>query len=83
MCNLNTLGLRTYVCSGRPSKLTERGRFQIVRKIKNEPKLTSTQLAAHIKEDFSKDAHSKIVPRLLHEAQEWQMRMAYAKKILK
>lgn len=54
--------------SGRPRKLTERERVQIVRKVKVEPKITSTQLAASIKEDFGKEVHSKTVRRLLHEA---------------
>lgn len=54
--------------SGRPRKLTERERVQVVRKVKVDPKITSTQLAANIKEDFGKDVHPKTVRRMLHEA---------------
>ncbi|XP_017488639.1 PREDICTED: uncharacterized protein LOC108376890, partial [Rhagoletis zephyria] len=45
--------------TGRPRKLSTRECAQIVRKVKSNPKITSTQITAEIKEAFGKDVHSK------------------------
>ncbi|XP_053946636.1 uncharacterized protein LOC128855611 [Anastrepha ludens] len=53
---------------GRPRKLTERERAQVIRKVKRDPKITSSQVAAEVKAEIGKYVHFKTVQRVLHEA---------------
>ncbi|GBP11148.1 Transposable element Tcb1 transposase [Eumeta japonica] len=54
--------------SGRPRALTDRESKQIVRKVKENPKKTSTEIAAEVKHEFGKAIHPMTVRRVLHEA---------------
>lgn len=54
--------------TGRPRILSDRECKQIVPKVKMDPKTTSTQIAAEVKEDFGKDVHAMTIRRVLHEA---------------
>lgn len=54
--------------TGRPRALTDRESIQIVRKIKQNPKKTSTEIAAEVQEEFGKNVHPMTVRRVLHEA---------------
>lgn len=54
--------------TGRPRKLSAREEVQIVRKIKKNPKISSTQVAAECLEEMDKEIHPKTVRRTLHRA---------------
>ncbi|KAL7736041.1 hypothetical protein ACLKA6_003779 [Drosophila palustris] len=60
--------LQTAKRKGRPSILTDQENSQIVKKIKKDPRITSTQIAAEVKEEFGKDVHPMTIRRVLHEA---------------
>lgn len=67
--------------SGRPRILSNRECKQIVRKVKIDPKTTSTQIAAEVKEDFGKDVHAMTIRRVLHEA-DYSSRVARRKPLI-
>lgn len=54
--------------TGRPRKLTAREETNIIRKIKKNPKTTSTELAAECLEELGKEIHPKTVRRTLQLA---------------
>lgn len=54
--------------TGRPRKLTAREESLLVRKIKRNPKITSSQVSAEIREEIGKEIHPKTVRRTLHRA---------------
>ena len=54
--------------TGRPKALSSRERTQVLRMVKVNPKISSTQIAAEVKQDFGKDIHPITVRRALHEA---------------
>uniref|UniRef100_A0A034VZC4 Transposable element Tc1 transposase n=1 Tax=Bactrocera dorsalis TaxID=27457 RepID=A0A034VZC4_BACDO len=54
--------------TGRPQVLSDREKQHIVRKVKKDPKISSTQIAAEVKNEFGKDIHAMTVRRVLHSA---------------
>lgn len=54
--------------TGRPRSLSSRKCSQIIRKVKLNPKISSAQITAEIKQELGKDVHPITVRRALHEA---------------
>lgn len=77
----NTASLQSEKRTGRPKALSDRERIQIVRKVKNNPKISSTQIAAEVKEEMGKDIHPITVRRTLHEAN-YSSRVARRKPLI-
>lgn len=53
--------------TGRPLALIDQGRTQIVRKVQANPKISSTQVAAEVRESFGNGVHPLTIRRVLHE----------------
>lgn len=64
----NDTDLKSRPHTGRRRKLTNKEERKIVRKIKKDPKITSTQVAAEVLEETGKEIHPKTVRRTLHRA---------------
>lgn len=64
----NETSLKSRPHTGRPRKLSTKEERKIVRKVKQNPKITSTQIAAEVKEELGKEIHPKTVRRTLHRA---------------
>lgn len=46
---------------GRPRKINDRECAVIIRNVNKDPKITSTQIAAELKEEFGNEAHPKTI----------------------
>lgn len=64
----NDKDLKSRPHTGRPLKLSTKDERKIVRKIKKNPKITSTQVAAEVFEEIGKEIHPKTVRRTLQRA---------------
>ncbi|XP_065362073.1 uncharacterized protein LOC135955641 [Calliphora vicina] len=53
--------------TGRPRFLSERKYSHIIKKVKLCPKISSTQVAAEIKDEFGKEVHAAIARRVLQK----------------
>lgn len=67
--------------TGRPKALNDRERCQIIRKVKKNPRISSTQIAAEFKEEMGKDIHPITVRRALHE-ENYNSRVARRKPLI-
>lgn len=76
-----TASLQSEKRTGRPKALSDRERSQIVRKVKKNPRISSTQIAAEVKEEMGKDIHPITVRRTLHEA-DYRSRVARRKPLI-